>query len=117
MRRLSHRRVVDAQIAGDGTHDDLAGIQTDTNLREDAFLPAHGLPVPLDGFLHSQGRIAGPHGVILVGERSTKQGHDPVTHHLVDGPFVSMHRLHHVLKDRIKDPPGVLRIAIGEKLH
>jgi hypothetical protein len=117
MRRLSNRRVVDMQVARDGADDDFPGVQTDANLREDAFLTAHALAVPLDGLLHSQRRVARADGMVLVGERRAEERHDSVPHHPVDGALVVMHRLHHLFEDRIEDPAGLFRIAVGEEFH
>jgi hypothetical protein len=34
--------------------------------------------------LHPERRIAGPHSVILMGERRAEESHDPVAHDVVD---------------------------------
>jgi hypothetical protein len=70
----------------------------------------------MQGGLYVQRGVTRPHGVILVRERSPKEGHDPVAHHLVDRALVPMDRLHHPLEDGVQELPR-LGIAIGEQLH
>ena len=55
--------------------------------------------------------------VLVSSEWRAEEGHDPVTHHLIDGALVAMDGLHHVLEDRVQDLPGLLGIAVGEELH
>ncbi len=55
--------------------------------------------------------------MILVSERRSEQGHDPVTHHLVDRALVAVDRVHHPLEDGVKNLAGLLRITVGEQLH
>ena len=73
--------------------------------------------MPPHRLLHSQRRIAGAHGVILMGERRTKQRHDPVAHHLVHRTFEVVHRFHHVLDNRIEKLARLFRITVSEQLH
>ena len=75
------------------------------------------LSVAPDRLLHAQRRVAGAHGVILVGERGTEQRHDAVAHHLVDRALVAVHRLHHALEHRVEDLARLLRIAVGQQFH
>ena len=55
--------------------------------------------------------------MILVRERRAEEGHDPVAHDLVDGALVVVDGFHHVLEDRIEEPPRFFRIAVREELH
>ena len=55
--------------------------------------------------------------MILVREGRAKERHDSVAHHLVDGAFVAMHRLHHLFENRIEDPARLLGIAVGQEFH
>ena len=52
MRRLSHRRVVHAQIAADGAHHYLAGVDADADLDLDPVIAACFLGVLPDQVLH-----------------------------------------------------------------
>ena len=87
------------------------------DLDEHALGPSHGLGVLLDRVLHPERRVAGPHRVILMGERRPEQRHDPVSHDLVHRPLVAVDGLHHVLKDRIQELAGLFGVAVGEQLH
>src|SRR5215471_17690924 len=49
--------------------------------------------------------------------RSAAEGHDPVAHHLVDGPLVVMHGLHHAFEHGIEELPGLFGVAVGQQLH
>jgi hypothetical protein len=53
--------------------------------------------------------------VVLVGQRCPEEGHDPVAHHLVDRPLVTVDRLHHAFE--VEELPGLLGVAVGEQLH
>jgi hypothetical protein len=117
VRGLADRRVVHAQIAADRPDDDLAGIQPDPDLERDAVRPTHLLGVPAHGSLHVDCRIAGPHRVILVGDRRPEERHDPVAHHLVHRTLVAVDRLHHAVEHRVQELPGVLGVAVGEQLQ
>ena len=55
--------------------------------------------------------------MIFVGERRAEQRHDAVAHHLIDGTFVTVDRVHHMLEDRIKQFASLLRITIRQQLH
>jgi hypothetical protein len=54
-------------------------------LQEHPLLAAYFLGVGAHGALQGQGGIAGPQGVIFMGDGSTKQGHNAVAEYLVDG--------------------------------
>ena len=86
MGRLPDRRVVHVQIRPDGADDDLAGVEADADLDRHAVGAEDSLGVLLDGLLHPERRVAGAHGVVLVGERGAEEGHDPVAHDLVTVP-------------------------------
>ena len=75
------------------------------------------LGVALHRLLHSQRGVAGPDGVVFVGERRPEERHDAVAHHLVDGALVAMDRLHHALQHRVEELPRFLGVAVGEQLH
>ena len=87
------------------------------DLDEHALGPSHGLGVLLDRVLHPERRVAGPHRVILMGDRRPEQCHDPVAHHLVHGALVVMDRLHHPLERRVEELAGLLGISIRQQLH
>src|SRR5262245_40598493 len=41
--------------------------------------------------------------MVFVGNGGTKQGHDAVTEHLVDGALEAVHRVHHQMDSRIEE--------------
>ena len=117
MGRLPDGGVVHAEVAADGADDDLAGVQADADVSADGLGAPERLGVAGHGRLHLQRRIAGAHGVVLVGQRRAEQRHDPVAHHLVDGALVAVDGLHHALEHRVEELPRLLRVPIGEELH
>src|SRR4051794_29320758 len=61
--------------------------------------------------------MAGPHSVILVRQWRPEERHNPVPRYLVHSAFIAMHRLHHVLEDRVEELPTLLGIAVRQQLH
>src|SRR5438105_15229241 len=55
--------------------------------------------------------------MVLMGERSPEQRHDPIAHHLVHGALVSVNRFHHKFEDRIEDLSRLFWISLSEKFH
>jgi hypothetical protein len=51
--------------------------------------------------------------MILVRDRRPKERHDPITHYLVHGAFIAVHRRHHALQHGIENCPGVFGVAVG----
>ena len=102
VRGVTDRRVVHVEVRADGADHDVARVQAHADLDRDPVTVKHLLRVALHRFLHSQGRIAGAHRVILVRERRPEKGHDPVAHHLVHRAPVAVDGLHHVVEHRIE---------------
>ena len=71
----------------------------------------------LDPILHSQRRVAGPDGVVLVGEGRAEQGHDAVAHDLVHRALVVMDGLEHQLQDGVENLACLFGILVGQQLH
>jgi hypothetical protein len=115
--RLAHRRVVHVEIAADGPHDDLSGVQADTDLDHGPVSAPQLFRVLLHALLHHERRIARPHCVVLVGDRRAEERHDPIAHYLVDGAFVPVDGLHHALEHRVEELARLLGIAVGEQFH
>ena len=55
--------------------------------------------------------------MILVGERCTEEGHDPVAHNPVHGALVAVNGLNHAFEHRVEELLCVLWIAVGKQLH
>jgi hypothetical protein len=91
--------------------------EADPDLHLHPVRAARVVRVALQGLPHPECRIAGPHGVIFVGERRAEQRHDAVAHHLVHRPLVTVNGLHHQLENRIEDLARILGIAVGQELH
>jgi hypothetical protein len=117
VRRLSDRGVVHLQVAPDGAHHHLAGIEPHANVHGHTERAVHLLRVLTHALLHSQGGVARAHGVLLVRDRRAEERHDAVAHHLVDGALVVVYGLDHALQHRVEQAPRVLGIAIGQELH
>ena len=114
---LAHGRVIHAEIRPDGPDHDLSGVQPHPYPDRDPVSAERLFGVALHRLLHAQGRVAGPHGVVLVGDGRPEQRHDPVAHHLVHGALVAVDGLHHALEDRVEELARLLGIAVGQELH
>ena len=55
--------------------------------------------------------------MILMRNRCTKQGHNPIARDLVHGPFVGVHRVHHALEHGVEELPHLLGITISQQLY
>ncbi len=117
VRGLPHRRVVHAEIAAYGADDHLPRVQADADVGAHGLRPPERLGVAGHGLLHLERRVAGAHGVVLVGDRRAEQRHDPIAHDLVDGPLIPVDRLHHSLEHRIEELARLLGIAVDQELH
>jgi hypothetical protein len=73
------------------------GVEANAQLHLQPLGAAHLLGVAPQLGLHRQGRVAGPHGVVLMRHRGAEEGHDPIAQHLVDRAFVTMDGVHHAL--------------------
>jgi hypothetical protein len=110
---LPHRRVVHVQIIADCAYH-LAGVQPDPDLHIEPLTLTQLLGIAADGVLHAQGGIAGAHGVIFMGQRRPKQGHDAIAHNLIDRAFVAVHGVHHPRQDWVEELTGFLGVAVGQ---
>ena len=115
MRGLADGRVVHVQVIADGPHDH-PELKADANVHRDPMAATDLLAVAADRLLHGQGGIGSAYRMVLMRQRR-KQGHDTITHDLVDGAFIAMHRLHHAFQHRVEELPGFFRIAVGQQLH
>jgi hypothetical protein len=102
------------EVIADGPDHRFTGVQTHPNLHLDPVRVARLFRIALDGMLHRERGRTGPHRVIFMGERRPEQGHDPVAHHLVHGPFIAMDRIQHALQHRVEHLPGLLGVAISQ---
>src|SRR5262245_55661598 len=92
-------------------------MQPDADLHCDAVCSADLLTVVAHGVLRDQRRIAGPHGVIFMGDRRAEQGHDAVAQHLIHRAFVLMNGCHHALQHRVEELARLFGVAVGQQLY
>ena len=52
-----------------------------------------------------------------MGQRRAEQRHNAVTHDLVHGALIAVHRFHHTFQHRVEELPRLLGVAIGEELQ
>ena len=117
VRRLADGRVVHMQIVANGAHHYLTSVEPDPDLHRQSLRAPHLLSIALHDLLHSERRIAGPHGMIFMRDRRPKQGHNAIAHDLVHGAFVAVHGGHHMLQHRVEELARLFRVAIGQQLH
>jgi len=113
---LAHRRVVHPEVVIDGPDDHLAGVEADPKLDRQPVPSAGLLGVTVDRLLHSEGAVAGPDGVVFVGDRRAEEGHDPIAEDVVDGPLVAVDRLHHGLDRAVEQGLRLLRVEALDQL-
>src|SRR5215813_5917574 len=117
VRRLADRGVVHAEITADSAHNHLARVQSHANPDDRRMRTLRLSGIFRHALLHPERGIASPHRMVFVGEGSAEEGHDAVTHHLIDGSLVAMNGLHQPFEDGIENLASLLRVAIGEELH
>src|ERR1700722_16164383 len=117
MRFSSDSGVIHPKIAPDGTNDNLTRVQPDADLQVYAECVKRTFGMPLALLLHTQSWFAGARGMILGGDRSTKQSHDAIACCLVDSTLVVMNSFHHQPQDRLEKIAGLLGIAVGQQLR
>ena len=117
MRRLPHRRVIHVQIAADGAHHHLAAVQADADLHRHTLGALHLGGILLHRRLHGEGGVAGPYGVVFMGNGGAEQRHDAIAHDLVDGALVAVHRGHHAVEHRVQELARLLGVAVGQQGH
>ena len=77
------------QVVANRPHHDFAGVEAHARLHLQAVGAAHLLGIAAQRGLHGEGRITGPHGVILMRQRRAEQRHDAIAHDLVHGALRS----------------------------
>ena len=117
VRGLAHGGVVHPEIATDGSHYDIPGVDPNADLYLHALRPAKLIRVAPHGILHAERGVARPDSVILMGDRCAKERHDTVAHHLVDRTLIVMDRLHHPLEHGVEQLAGLLGVTVGKQLH
>jgi hypothetical protein len=85
------------EIVANGAHHDLPRVEANPDLHLDTVDAAYFVAVAADRLLHGQRRIAGPDGVVFMGDRCPKQDHNAIAHDLVHGAFIVVHSRYHAL--------------------
>ena len=104
------------QVVANGAHHHFPGVQADAHTQLQATGAAHFLGIRLHGRLHGQGGIAGAQGVVLVGDRGAKQGHNAIAQHLVHRALEAVHRVHHVVQSRVEELLGGFGVETANQL-
>ena len=105
------------QVVANGAHHHFSGVEANAALQNHAMRAAHFLGIGGKPRLHGQGRIAGPDGVILVGNRRPKEGHNAIAQHLVHGAFIAVHRVHHGVQSGIEELLGDFGVETADELQ
>jgi len=105
------------QVVANGAHHDFSGVQANTVLDGQVMGAAHLLGIVAQRRLHGQGGVTGPQGVILVGQRGAKEGHDAVAQHLVHGPCVPVYRVHHGVQGGIQELLGGFGVEAADEFQ
>ena len=86
--------------------DHFPGVEPHAHAQLQAAGAAHVFGVGAHGGLHGQGGVAGAQGVVFVGNRRTKQGHESVAEHLIHRTLEAVHRGHHMMESWIEELLG-----------
>ena len=99
------RVVIERKIVIDGPNEHLPGMQANSN--DDACIArrAHAL-------LHLEGRVYRTHGIVLVRDRRTEQGHDAVALYSIDRTLIAVNGIDHRIQRRAQPQLGIFRIEI-----
>ena len=116
MRRLPHCRVVHVQVVANSADHDFPGVEPHPDTHLNAVDAAHRFCVLAHGRLHRQGGVAGAQGVIFVGQRSPKEGHNAVAQHLVHRALIAVHGLHHAVQSGVEELLGGFRVEVLNQL-
>ena len=105
------------QVVANRPHHHFPRVETHAHAQLQAPCAAHLLSIGLHGRLHGQGGIAGPQGVIFMGNGGAKERHDAIAEHLVHRALVAVHGVHHALEGRVEELLGVFGIETADQLH
>jgi hypothetical protein len=114
--RLTQGGVVHVQVVADEPHHHLAAVEADPRLDLDSVRTADLLGILAHPILYGQGGVAGPHRVVLMGDRGAEQGHDPVAEHAADYALIAVDGVNHDLDRPVEQPLGVLGVQVPNQL-
>jgi hypothetical protein len=110
-------RVVHAQVVADLADHHVARVERHAHGEGQAPLALELLGVVAQALAQVQRRVAGPLGVVLVGDRRAEQRHDAVARVLVDGALEAVHALRKDLEEAVQHPVPLLGIECTRQLH
>ena len=114
---MADRRVGGAATPVDRPGDDLTGVDPDPGREVEPLRPPQLGRVLGDVVEHLQGGVAGTPGVVLVGDRSPEDGHDPVAGELVDRALEPGHRVGEDREEALHDRAPLLRVLLLGEVH
>jgi hypothetical protein len=114
---MPQRGGVELQIVTHPDDDRLSRVETDPHVEVHAVRAAQLVGVGADVPGHVPGRVAGAAGVVLEGEGSAEEGHDPVTGELVDGTAEAANPVGEDVDEAVDDPRPGLDIEVLLQLH
>ena len=74
------------------------------------------LGIVLHRRLHGQGGIAGPYGMVFMGDRCPKDRHDAVPKDLIHRAFKAVDGFHHDMDGRVEELLGVFWVKVADQL-
>ena len=116
MRGLADSRVIHVQVVADGPHHHLPRVEAHPDAQLEAVGAAHLVGIFAHGGLHGQGGIAGPQGVIFMGNRRPEERHDAIPQHLVHRALIAVHGVHHAVQGRVQELLGGLGVEVPDQL-
>jgi hypothetical protein len=115
--RVPERRVVHAQIVADASEHHFPGVQSHADGETEPVRDAHRIGIAPQLASQRQRSVAGPLGVILVGDRRAEQGHDPITGVLIDRAFDAVDALGENGEKAVENLVPGFRIHLFGQIH
>ena len=109
---IAHGRVIHPQIIPDSPHHHGAGVEPEAHLEIHPVSALHFLAIGNQGLLNGQGRMAGPLGVIFMGDGRPEQGHDPVAPEFADRTLKAVDFIDQDPAAAVHDPVDLLRVQL-----
>ena len=115
--RVADRGVFDSQVVADCADDDLPRVDAHPHREAQPRGAAHFGRVGGELILQRQRRPARTLRMVLVGDRRTKQRHDPIAGELVHGPLETVNAVAEDREEVLHDPPPHLRVCLLGEIH
>ena len=115
---MADRRVFSVTLASrNRANYHLACVHSNPSLQRQFSLHPQSVRVAFEIPLHPEGSIECTLRVVIMGERSAKQGKDAITRLLHDISVVAMDRVDHQLERGIDSGTGLFRVEVLHQLH